>query len=157
MMIQDTVSETNKFRFVYLIKPRDFSNAGDASANVKAELQKHGIEPDVIRRVSIICFEAEMNIVLYTKGGKLIVEVDDQKVDILALDKGPGIEDIELVMTPGYSTAPEWALEYGFGAGMGLPNIKNNSDVFEIESEVGKGTVVHSIVYRRKNEVKGNN
>ncbi len=149
------VMNDEKIRLVYKIKPMDLANAGLASSSIKAELQKHGIEEDIIRRASVVCFEAEMNMILYSEGGKLKVEVDDQKLDIIAEDVGPGIEDLEKAMQPGYSTAPPWAQDYGFGAGMGFPNMKKNSDVFDVESKLGSGTRVHSIIYRRnENETK---
>jgi len=144
-----------QLRWVYKVKPLDLANAGNASSHVKVELQNNGFEEDVIRRVGIICFEAEMNMILYSVGGKLKVECDEEKCEIFAEDEGPGIEDLELAMQPGYSTAPPWAQDYGFGAGMGFPNMKINSDVFEVDSKPGVGTKIHAIVYRRKkNEVK---
>ncbi len=144
-----------KVRLVYRIKAMDLANAGAASSHVKSELQKYGIEEEVVKRVGIICFEAEMNMILYSVGGKLKVEANSNSVEIFAEDNGPGIEDLEKAMQPGYSTAPPWAQDYGFGAGMGFPNMKQNSDVFEVESAPGVGTKIHAIIYRRKeNEAK---
>ena len=96
----------------------------------------------MIRRVAVATYEAEMNIVIFTDGGELVAEVRPDSIRIDALDKGPGIPDIERAMQPGYSTAPTWVQEMGFGAGMGLPNIKKNSDDFRIESKVGIGTTL---------------
>ncbi len=144
--------DSEKIRLVYRIKPMDLANAGVASSHVKIELQRYGIEEDVVKRVGIICFEAEMNMILYSVGGKLKVEANSDAVEIFAEDNGPGIEDLEKAMQPGYSTAPPWAQDYGFGAGMGFPNMKQNSDVFEVESTPGVGTKIHAIVYRRKRD-----
>lgn len=147
--------DEQKTRLVYRVRPMDLASAGLASSQIKVELQRNGIEEDVVRRVGIICFEAEMNMILYSVGGKLKVEFDSGKVEIFAEDDGPGIENLELAMQPGYSTAPPWAQDYGFGAGMGFPNMKMNSDVFEVDSKVGVGTKIHATIYRRKkDEVK---
>lgn len=139
-----------KFRLVYRVKPLDLASAGSASSQIKVELQRNGIEEDVVRKVGIICFEAEMNMILYSTGGKLKVEVWPDRIEILAEDDGPGIEDLQKAMEPGYSTAPPWAQDYGFGAGMGFPNMKQNSDVFDVETKPGEGTRIHSVVYRSK-------
>ncbi len=138
--------------FAYSVVRRgSFEDVGVVSTEIKKKLEEAGVERDTVRRVSIICFEAEMNLALYTnKGGNILVALEPDKVDIYVEDDGPGIEDLEKAMQPGYSTAPLWVHEMGFGAGMGLPNMKQNSDLFEISSEVGKGTKIHSVVFRRK-------
>ncbi|MGB9823831.1 MAG: ATP-binding protein [Candidatus Hydrothermia bacterium] len=147
--------DLQKTRLVYRVKPMDLASAGTVSSQIKVELQKNLVEEDVIRKVGIICFEAEMNMILYSVGGKIKVELDNDKVEIFAEDEGPGIENLELAMQPGYSTAPPWAQDYGFGAGMGFPNMKMNSEFFEVDSKLGVGTKIHAIVYRRKtNETK---
>jgi len=94
----------------------------------------------------VICFEGEMNIVLYSQGGRVILLVKEDRVELLFSDDGPGIADIELVSQPGYSTAPDWARELGFGAGLGINNMEQNSDLFEIRSRVGEGTVVRATI-----------
>ncbi len=134
-----------------ILKGGDLDNVGVVSTEIKRRLQEIGVEDDVIKKVSIICFEAEMNLASYAdRGGHLKVEVKPNRVEVVVEDDGPGIEDVEKAMTPGYSTAPLWIRELGFGAGLGLPNIKEKSDVFHIESEMGKGTKIYSVVFRRK-------
>jgi len=134
-----------------VVRTGSFEDVGLISTEIKKKLEELGVERNIVRRVSIICFEAEMNISLYAeRGGNIFVAVEPDKVDIYVEDDGPGIEDLEKAMQPGYSTAPLWVHELGFGAGMGLPNMEKNSDVFEITSELGKGTKIHSVVFRNK-------
>ncbi|MCD7877842.1 MAG: ATP-binding protein [Cloacibacillus porcorum] len=135
----------------YRIEGNDFMVAGAASNNIKNTLKMLGIASDVCRRVSIIIYEAEINLVIHAGGGTLQAMISEDHVDLVVKDEGPGIADISKAMTAGYSTATEQAREMGFGAGMGLPNIKRNSDTFEIESEVGKGTTLRSTVFFNKN------
>jgi serine/threonine-protein kinase RsbT len=120
----------------------DFIKAGKASTTVKAILREIGIQPAVIRRAAIACYEAEMNVVLYARRGAMELRVTPQKIWIQVEDEGDGIPDVELAMKPGYSTASDEIREMGFGAGMGLPNIKNNADSFSIHSVVGQGTTL---------------
>jgi anti-sigma regulatory factor (Ser/Thr protein kinase) len=101
----------------------------------------------MVRRAAIAAYEAEMNIVIHSEGGYLTVEIGPEQVTIIAADTGPGIADIQQAMQPGFSTAPDWVRELGFGAGIGLINIRNCSDVFHIESEYGKGTLLRATVY----------
>jgi len=130
---------------------RGIEKAGEAANKIKKRLQNLGMKPEIVRRASIICFEGEMNLVLFAeKGGLILVEIFPDRIDIFFEDGGPGIKDINLALTPGYSTAPNWAIEMGFGAGMGLYNIKKNSNLFEISSEVSKGTSIHSRIYLSK-------
>lgn len=136
-------SYTQKFT----IEGKDFINAGKASTEIKFILKQLGIRSEIVRRVAIACYEAEMNVVMYAKKGDIILEVDPEKVKIIAIDEGSGIPDIELAMQEGYSTATLEMREMGFGAGMGLPNIKKNSDIFRIESSVGVGTKLEIIIY----------
>ena len=135
----------------YRIEGNDFMVAGAASNNIKNTLKMLGIASDVCRRVAIITYEAEINLVIHSGGGILQAMISEDHVDLVVKDEGPGIADISKAMTAGYSTATEQAREMGFGAGMGLPNIKRNSDTFEIESEVGKGTTLRSTVFFNKN------
>jgi len=138
---------------IYDVHAGDVQQGGSASAALKSELRKMGICEEDARRVGIIAFEAEMNLILYsTNGGTLKAKVRPEAIDITIEDTGPGIDDIDLAMTPGYSTAPEWALNLGFGAGMGLVNMHRNSDWFEIHSHIGKGTLIRCRVDRRKND-----
>lgn len=124
----------------YNIKGGDFANAGTVSVKIKKVLKKIGVKPETVYRTSICCYEAEMNIVMYAEEGKLIFTIIPEQIIVEIRDKGPGIENIEMAMKEGFSTATREIREMGFGAGMGLPNIKKNSDEFFLESEVSKGT-----------------
>ncbi len=124
----------------------DFSKAGEASTELKRILHEMGIDDALVRRVAIATFEAEMNIIIYATAGILRYSVTPSEIRVIAEDMGPGIEDIELAMQEGYSTAPDWVREMGWGAGMGLPNMKKNSDVFTIDSVVGEGTRVEMVI-----------
>lgn len=130
----------------------DFSNAGEASTKLKKILQSMQLQDSLIRRITIATFEAEMNVIIYTPAGILRYEVDEDSIKVTIEDMGPGIEDIDLAMQEGYSTAPEWVRELGWGAGMGLPNMKKNSDEFKIDSVPGEGTRVEMIIYTNKGE-----
>lgn len=124
----------------YKIEGGDFVNAGESSCKVRNTLREIGIESDLVRRVAIAAYEAEMNVVMYASRGTMQVKVYRDKILLIINDKGPGIKNIDLAMQPGYSTATEEMREMGFGAGMGLPNMKKNADVFRITSRIGKGT-----------------
>ena len=126
----------------YDVSADDFVSAGAASAAVKKTLKQLGFSPDFIRRTSIAMYEGEINMVIHGGGGVAEVEITEENVKITLTDQGPGIENIDLAMQEGYSTASESVRELGFGAGMGLPNIKKQSDAFEITSEVGVGTTL---------------
>lgn len=126
----------------YNIAGKDFDKAGKASTTVKKNLKALGIRPDIIHRVAIASYEAEMNLVIYTDGGAIDYSIDKETIFVTISDSGPGIEDIEKAMQPGYTTSAPWVKELGFGAGMGLPNIKKCSDEMEIESTVGAGTTI---------------
>jgi anti-sigma regulatory factor (Ser/Thr protein kinase) len=122
------------------VKPRDFIRAGEASIKVKEVLKAVGFEEDVIRRSSVCAYEAEMNIVMYGGDGNISLIAGSEKITLDITDNGPGIENIEMALVEGYSTSSEEYQQMGFGAGMGLPNIKKNSDFLEINSQKGKGT-----------------
>ena len=126
----------------YSIKARDYLRAGEVSIQVQGLLKSIGFDSELIRRVSICAYEAEMNVVMHGGDGQMSIEIDTAGVRLEVKDGGPGIENIELALQEGYSTASEEAREMGFGAGMGLPNIKKHSDSLEILSEKGKGTEV---------------
>lgn len=130
----------------YDVSGEDFAHAGEASAKVKSMLKQLGYDPDVIRRLAIAMYEAEINMVIHANGGVITVEINPDKVDVLLDDVGPGIEDIERAMQDGYSTAPAEIRALGFGAGMGLPNIKKYTDGMHVESTVGVGTKVYITV-----------
>lgn len=131
----------------YEIPSNDFSVAGEASSNVRKLLNQLGVNPPIIKRTSIAMYEAEINAVIHGNGGKAHVGIYQDKITIFIYDEGPGIADIELAMQEGYSTAPDSIREMGFGAGMGLSNIKKNADEFILESEPGKGTKVYITIY----------
>lgn len=124
----------------FRIRGRDFATAGSVSVKIKRILKELGVRPEVVYKVSICCYEAEMNVVMYAKFGILDFSITSEEVIITLKDEGPGIKDIEKAMQEGYSTATQEMREMGFGAGLGLPNIKKNSDEFKIESEVSRGT-----------------
>src|SRR5512136_2423601 len=131
------------FESVYNILGRDFTNAGKVSTQIKDTLKRLGINPMVVRRVAIVSYEAEMNIVMYATRGKVLLNVSIEAVSLRIDDAGPGIPDITLAMQEGWLTATPEMREMGFGAGMGLPNIRKNSDAFNLSSEVGRGTQLY--------------
>lgn len=134
--------EGDRMKYFYHVEADDFLRAGEASAAVKRNLKQLGIESSLIRRIAIAMYEAEMNMVLHAQGGQIRVELTDHDLRIELQDVGPGIKDVELAMKEGYSTATSEVREMGFGAGMGLPNMKHYSDDMEIHTELGKGTLV---------------
>ncbi|MCX7796697.1 MAG: CBS domain-containing protein [bacterium] len=139
--------EAKVIRLEFSVEGGDFINGGEASSKIKRYLQNLGLSRDIIKRVAVASYEMEMNIVIHAYRGKLIVEISSDKIMIKAIDEGPGIEDIEKAIQPGYSTASPKVRELGFGAGMGLPNIISCSDEFDIKSTVGVGTEVTSVIY----------
>ena len=134
------MSEVLSFRFD--VDGDDFTSAGQASVQVKKDLRRLGIDPDTIRRVSIAMYEGEINMVIHAGGGVAEVRVTEEAIEIILADQGPGIADINLAMQDGYSTATETVRSLGFGAGMGLPNMKRYTDDMDIQSTVGVGTTI---------------
>ena len=130
----------------FKIQGGNIYNAGKASTEIKSILKQLGIDSFIIRRVAIAAYEAEMNVVMYAKQAYMTFEVTPKQINIIIEDEGPGIPDVSLAMQEGYSTATPEMREMGFGAGMGLPNIKRNSDSFKIESIVGKGIKLEIII-----------
>jgi anti-sigma regulatory factor (Ser/Thr protein kinase) len=128
--------------FTYQIEGGNFAKAGDTSSQVKKTLKQLNVESTVIKRTVVALYEAEVNIVAHAYRGIVEVDIDSEKIFIRVTDEGPGIADINKAMEVGYSTASPEVREMGFGAGMGLPNIKNNTDILSITSQVGKGTVL---------------
>ena len=128
--------------FEYQVPGDDFTRAGEASSSVKNKLKLMGVDSGAIRRVAIAMYEGEINMVIHAGGGAIKVMVTDDNIQIILADTGPGIPDVEKAMQLGYSTAPEEVRSLGFGAGMGLPNMKKYSDSMQIDTEVGKGTTV---------------
>ena len=124
----------------------DFSRAGEASSSVKSVLKQLGVSPEIVRRAAIAMYEGEINMVIHAKGGKITVNVLPDEISIMLEDVGPGIPDIALAMTEGYSTATEQVRNLGFGAGMGLPNMKKYADDIDVKSVLGVGTTVSMII-----------
>ncbi len=131
---------SDRLVFHFDVQGNDFTSAGQASVQVKKNLRQLGIDADIIRRVSIAMYEGEINMVIHAGGGTADVVVCEEYIEIILEDHGPGIKDINQAMQAGYSTAPDNIRSLGFGAGMGLPNMKKNSDDMSIDSEVGVGT-----------------
>lgn len=135
---------------VFFLTGKDFSNAGAASSNLKGVLEGMSVQPDIIRRAAIAAFEAEMNVIIYAVAGMMHYYITPETIRIVVKDMGSGIPDIGLAMTEGYSTAPDYIRDMGWGAGMGLPNIKKNTDKLDIDSVVGEGTMLEFIIYLNK-------
>ncbi|MBE6807425.1 MAG: anti-sigma regulatory factor [Ruminococcaceae bacterium] len=134
------MSEALSFRFH--VDGDDFTSAGQASVQVKKDLRRLGVPAEIIRRVSIAMYEGEINMVIHAGGGEAEVRVTEEAIEIILSDNGPGIADIEKAMQAGYSTAPDTIRSLGFGAGMGLPNMKRYTDYMDIQSTVGMGTTI---------------
>lgn len=137
---------SGEIKLHYNIVCGDYIRGGEASSDVKKALMQLGIKSSIIRKICVASYEAEMNIVIHSLGGCLEVIIHKDKIEIKAEDRGPGIENITLAMTEGYSTASDYAREMGFGGGMGLPNMKKNSDEFYIRSAPGEGTYIYMII-----------
>jgi anti-sigma regulatory factor (Ser/Thr protein kinase) len=152
--LRDFISEWNKayllisdfMQLEYQIEGGDFSNAGYASSQIKKILKQLNVDSAVIKRIVVALYEAEVNVVAHAYKGKIFAEITTDEVELKVVDEGPGIPDISLAMQEGYSTASSKVREMGFGAGMGLPNIKKNADIMEIDSKVGIGTNVRIVV-----------
>ncbi|MBQ6376624.1 MAG: ATP-binding protein [Lachnospiraceae bacterium] len=132
--------------FKYDVDGEDFTRVGHASTDLKKKLKRIGIAPDVVRRVSIALYEGEINMVIHAYGGQITVTVSEDNIKMVLKDRGPGIPDVEKAMTAGFSTASENVRNLGFGAGMGLPNMKKYTDSIEVETELGVGTTVTMVV-----------
>jgi len=146
-IFEDVVADKTRLHLQYNIVGEDFDRAGESASALKKTLLRLGFHPQIVRRVAIAAYEAEMNIVIFTDGGQLLASVDPERIEIEASDAGPGIPDIEQAMQPGFSTAPEWVQELGFGAGMGLSNIQKCADKMDLTSQVGKGTDLKATIY----------
>ena len=121
----------------YEISPDDFTRAGEASSDVKGKLKQLGVSPEAVRKVAIAMYEGEINMVIHAEGGKITVEISPAEIRMILADKGPGIPDVEQAMQAGWSTAPDEVRSLGFGAGMGLPNMKKYTDEMSVETEIG--------------------
>lgn len=130
----------------YEISPDDFTRAGEASSDVKSKLKRAGVSPAAVRKVAIAMYEGEINMVIHAKGGRITVEISPSEIRMVLADKGPGIPNVEQAMQEGWSTAPDEVRSLGFGAGMGLPNMKKYTDEMDIETEIGVGTTITMVV-----------
>ena len=136
----------DRIKLEYKVSPDDFTRAGEASGNLKKVLKTMGVSPDAIRRVSIAMYEGEINMVIHANGGDITVYISENDITMILKDVGPGIPDVEKAMQAGWSTAPDNIRSLGFGAGMGLPNMKKYTDDIKIDTEIGVGTTVTMVV-----------
>lgn len=130
----------------YHISPDDFTRAGEASSDVKSKLKQMGVSPEAVRKVAIAMYEGEINMVIHAEGGDITVEISPQCIRMVPADKGPGIPDVDQAMQAGWSTAPDEVRSLGFGAGMGLPNMKKYTDTMKIDTVLGVGTTIEMVV-----------
>ncbi len=130
----------------YEISPDDFTRAGEASSDVKGKLKQMGVSPEAVRKVAIAMYEGEINMVIHAKGGEITVEITPVYIKMILADVGPGIPDVDQAMKAGYSTAPDEVRSLGFGAGMGLPNMKKYTDDMTIDTTIGVGTTITMVV-----------
>ena len=145
-IFEDIVTSHSNIIIKRYVVGNDFIHGGEASEEIKKSLVGIGVKPDIIRRVVVATYEAEMNLIIHADGGEMIAEINRERIKIEVRDNGPGIPDIEKALTPGFSTAPDWVKELGFGAGLGFSNIKNCVDEMKLESKVGKGTNLKIII-----------
>lgn len=138
---------SNQIKLTYHVSPDDFTRAGEASSDVKSKLKQMGVPPEAVRKVAIAMYEGEINMVIHADGGTIDVTISPEEILMVLEDKGPGIVDIDLAMQAGYSTAPDNVRALGFGAGMGLPNMKKYSDEMGIDTKIGIGTTVTMKVF----------
>lgn len=137
----------DKIILKYTVSPDDFTRAGEASSNVKSKLKQIGVPPEVVRKAAIAMYEGEINMVIHANGGEITVIISPEMITIVLADQGPGIPDVEKAMQAGYSTAPDNIRNLGFGAGMGLPNMKKYSDEMTINTQLGVGTTVTMTIH----------
>jgi CBS domain-containing protein/anti-sigma regulatory factor (Ser/Thr protein kinase) len=156
-IFEDVVSDRTSVSLSYDLAARNFDHAGAASRKIKRALSRLGVPAQIVRRAAIATYEAEMNVIIHAdeRGGVLEVKVYPDKITIVAIDRGPGIPDIELAMRPGFSTAPEWIREMGFGAGMGLTNIRKCVDEMRLESPHGSYTNLQVVIYLNQDRLLG--
>ncbi len=151
-IFKDIIADKKSLHLQYNIVSQDFTRAGESASGLRKTLLRLGLHPQIVRRAAIVAYEAEMNIVIFTNGGQILARVEPGYIKIEASDTGPGIANIEQAMQSGFSTATEKVQELGFGAGMGLPNIKKCSDKMTLTSQVGKGTNLKAIIYLKERE-----
>ncbi len=145
-IFEDIVTSHSNIIIKRYVVGNDFIHGGEASEEIKKSLVGIGVKPDIIRRVVVATYEAEINLIIHADGGEMIAEINRERIKIEVRDNGPGIPDIEKALTPGFSTAPDWVKELGFGAGLGFSNIKNCVDEMKLESKIGKGTNLKIII-----------
>ena len=152
-IFEDVVSDRTSIFLQYDVVARDFDCAGEAASKIKRALTRLGLSPQIVRRAAIAAYEAEMNIIIHAdQGGEMVVDVQPEQIIMRAVDTGPGIPDIERAMQPGFSTAPEWIREMGFGAGMGLANIQRCTDEMRLESPLGTRTFLEVVIFLDQDE-----
>jgi CBS domain-containing protein/anti-sigma regulatory factor (Ser/Thr protein kinase) len=152
-IFEDILSDQSSLVLRYHVKVGDFTSGGSASSRLRQTMLRLGIPAEILRRVSISAYEAEMNLVIHTtRGGEIVAEIQPDSIRLTITDDGPGIPDMEKAMSPGFSTAPEWIRELGFGAGMGLPNIRKYTDEMTLDSKVGVGTKLEMLVHQHAEE-----
>lgn len=137
----------NVLKFHFDVDGSNFVSAGQASVSLKRDLQKLGLPTEIVKRISVAMYEGEINMVIHAGGGEVDVFITEEYIKVVLRDYGPGIPDLDLAMQEGYSTASEEINMLGFGAGMGLPNMKRFTDEMNVDTKVGEGTVVEMIVY----------
>jgi len=148
-MFEDIESDQTMLTLHYQVRQHDFDTGGEASSKIKRALERLGAHPQMVRRVAVATYEAEVNIMIHSVGGELTAELSPGRITVVAQDAGPGIEDIAQAMQAGFSTAPDWIRELGFGAGMGLSNIRSCCDVMNLTSEMGVGTRLEMVFYTK--------
>ncbi|NLO86875.1 MAG: anti-sigma regulatory factor [Clostridiales bacterium] len=134
--------QENIFVDTYDVQSGEFQTTGDASGSIKRKLKQIGVDSTVLRRIAVASYEAELNLIIHSMGGRLTIQMNPERITLISKDVGPGIADLSKAMCEGFSTASEEARDLGFGAGMGLPNMKRNADGFDISSEVNVGTQI---------------
>jgi CBS domain-containing protein/anti-sigma regulatory factor (Ser/Thr protein kinase) len=144
-IFEDIESDQTTMILRYDVKAHDFVRGGEASSKIKRALERLGGPPAIVRRVAVATYEAEINVMIHSQGGEIIAEIRPERLRVTALDGGPGIPDVQQALQAGYSTAPDWIRELGFGAGMGLSNIKSCADEMNLHSEMGVGTRLEMI------------
>jgi anti-sigma regulatory factor (Ser/Thr protein kinase) len=155
-IFEDIISDRTSLILRYKVKAKDVKSGGRASSKIRRTLDRLGASPDVIRRIAISSYEAEMNLIIHTdEGGELIAEMQPDVIRITAIDHGPGIPDVEQALSSGYSTAPNWIRELGFGAGMGLSNIQRCADSMKLESKVGVGSKLKIVFHLKPELIEG--
>jgi CBS domain-containing protein len=150
---QPVNSESLELIKVYSLNRYDFENGGKGSSEIKKFLKTRGVSSKLVRRVAVASYELEINLVAHSIGGMLSFDINEQRVKISSHDRGPGIADVDKALTEGFSTANEWIRSQGFGAGMGLPNVKRVADEFAIQSAVGMGTMIQAVIYLNQETV----